>query len=286
MIWGLQNNDSEEIVQMWAWTVSKDQMKCRRCDGENVLDDKSRQNTKDVDTFRRALDKNSKNQMLEELIRWSWIVILSRWSWKKDVANGFNSRNKPACGHCRHCQQLRLIQSIGEDEQKPDNFGASLAPAQGDNVATNTIIEQSPLFLASLNTVVNTWAQMGRKSYRGKHGSNQLTAGHRQGKINHHGASSARKPVSQSPIVSASKTHPLAGSDIRLITRSSTSSPPSLRALFTDLEPCSWVAYSRRPARRWSSANWRCFSEPCSKTLCWSEFASVLVILDSLCWIQ
>ena len=61
-------------------------------------------------------------------------------------------------------------------------------------------------------------------------------------------------------------TRLFAGSHMRLMILSKVSFPPSFNAFVMDLIPCSFVAYSRRPPRIWSSARsrWRC--EPCSRT--------------------
>lgn len=74
---------------------------------------------------------------------------------------------------------------------------------------------------------------------------------------------------------------------MRLMILSSVSLPPSLRALVMDLEPCSFVANSRRPSKRWSSVNFRCFSDPCSRTrIHWSTLPEEKYKRNALCWMQ
>ena len=61
--------------------------------------------------------------------------------------------------------------------------------------------------------------------------------------------------------------YPFAGSHMREMMRSKVSFPPSFKAFVTDLAPCSLVAYSNKPATRWSNAILRCSRDPCSRTV-------------------
>ena len=68
-------------------------------------------------------------------------------------------------------------------------------------------------------------------------------------------------------LVGIAENHPLAGSHMRLTTLSRVSTPPSFRALVTDFAPCSLVANSRRPSKRWLRVMLLWVSDPCSKTI-------------------
>lgn len=83
----------------------------------------------------------------------------------------------------------------------------------------------------------------------------------------------ARRPLEVHPYSKSphskwqSYTHPGGASRILFTNLSSASFPPSFNAFVTDLKPCSFVANSRRPVRRWERASSWCFEEPCSRTI-------------------
>ena len=106
------------------------------------------------------------------------------------------------------------------------------------------------------------------ETYSRQNASNELAACHGKGQVDNHSTTSTKI----SGLVLKLRCFPkgliylLADSHIRLTTLSSVSKPPSFKALVRDLDPCSLVANSSKPSRRWSRVIRRCFSDPCSKT--------------------
>jgi len=107
------------------------------------------------------------------------------------------------------------------------------------------------------------------ETYVRQNAGDQLATSDGQGEIDDHGPASAgwtKSTLKRSYRVVKTETNFLAGSHILLMILSSAFFPPSLIAFEIDLDPCSFMAYSRRSESKCRIAISRCSVEPCSKT--------------------
>jgi len=170
----------------------------------------------------------------------------------------------------------RQVVTRFHDVQKPNNLRASLAATKSNDVTANAVVQKSTLLLVGLGKP----ALVSRNNVRAITLTEGSTLAINWLPVTDKARSTIMAllalqygPWDSVPVKEEKRdAYPLAGSHILLTTRSKVSFPPSFKAFVTDLDPCSLVANSSKPSSKWSKVIWRCFSEPCSRTMKgWSE---------------
>lgn len=84
----------------------------------------------------------------------------------------------------------------GNSLQKPDNFRARFAAAEGHYVPANRVVQESALVFIRLQITISFTLiyTIGRDSYVRQHARNQLTTGYGKSQVDDHSSATAIRP--------------------------------------------------------------------------------------------